>query len=109
VATGRNDAGKLVRAWLRQLDRSVSVELKRLTDDGELPAAPVSALYLQGRVHHIGVFPALENEMVSFTARHKRGAPDPPARVALVWALTELVVGNQPPRARGVWLSGRPL
>jgi phage terminase large subunit-like protein len=53
---------------------------------------------------------AAENEMVSFTARHKRGAQDPPARVAaLVWALTELVVGNQPQRAKGVWLSGRPL
>jgi hypothetical protein len=110
VATGHNDAGKLVRAWLRQLDRTVSVELKHLTDDGELPAAPVSALYLQGRVHHIGVFPALEDEMVSFTVRRKRDAQDPPTRVAaLVWALTELVVGNQPQRAKGVWLSGRPL
>jgi hypothetical protein len=108
VATGRNEAGKLVRIWLGHLDDSVSVELKHLTDDGELPAAPVSALYLQGRVHHIGVYPALENEMVSFTARHKRDAPDPPTRVAaLVWALTELVVGNQPPRARGVWLPPR--
>jgi hypothetical protein len=108
VATGHTDIGKVVRSWLGGLDHSVLVQLKHFTYDGELPAAPVSALYVQGRVHHIGVYPALENEMVSFTARHKRGAPDPPARVAaLVWALTELVVGNQPPRARGVWLSGR--
>jgi hypothetical protein len=108
VATGRNDAGKLVTIWLRHLDDSVSVELKRLTYDGELPAAPVSLLYVQDRVHHIGVFPALEDQMVSFTARRKRGAQDPPTRVAaLVWALTELVVGNQPQRAKGVWPPGR--
>jgi phage terminase large subunit-like protein len=112
VATGRNEAGKLVRIWLRHLDLdpSVLVQRKRLTYDGELPAAPVSALYRDGRVHHIGVYPALEDQMVSFTARRKRDAQDPPTRVAaLVWALTELVVGNQPPRAKGVWLSGRPL
>jgi phage terminase large subunit-like protein len=110
VATGRNEAGKLVRIWLKHLDDSVAVQLKHLTDDGELPAAPVSALYVQGRVHHIGVFPALEDQMVSFTAQHERHVQSPPARVAaLVWALTELVVGNQPPRAKGVWLSGRPL
>ena len=110
VATGHTDIGKVVRSWLGQLDRSVSVRLKSLTYDGDLPAAPVSALYVKGRVHHIGVYPALENQMVSFTARRKRDAQDPPARVAaLVWALTELVVGNQPKRARGVWLSGRPL
>jgi predicted transcriptional regulator len=108
VATGDNDAGKLVKVWLGQLDPSVLVQLKHLTYDGELPAAPVSALYVQGRVHHIGVYPALENEMVSFTARRKHGPPSPPERVAaLVWALTELVVGNQPPRARGVWLPPR--
>jgi phage terminase large subunit-like protein len=108
VATGRNDAGKLVRIWLRHLGPSVFVHRKRLTYDGELPAAPVSALYLQGRVHHIGVYPALEDQMVSFTARRKRGAQDPPARVAaLVWALTELVVRHQPKRARSVRLSRR--
>ena len=106
MATGRNDTGKLVRSWLGQLDRNVLVRLKRLTYDGELPAAPVSLLYVQGRVHHIGVYPALENQMVSFTARRKRGAQGPPARVAaLVWALTELVVGNPPQRAKGVWPS----
>jgi len=97
VATGDNDAGELVGVWLRQLDRSVSVHLMRFSDGGDLPAEPVSALYVQGRVHHVGVYPALEDQMVSFTAQRKRDAQDPPARVAaLVWALTELVAGNQP-------------
>jgi phage terminase large subunit-like protein len=27
----------------------------------------VSALYEQGKVHHVGTFPALEDEMIAFT------------------------------------------
>jgi phage terminase large subunit-like protein len=72
----------------------------------QVGAKEVSALYVQGRVHHVGVYLALEDQMVSFTAQRKRDAPSPPARIAaLVWALTELVVGNQPQRAKGVWPS----
>jgi phage terminase large subunit-like protein len=97
-----------VSIWLGHLDPSLAVQLKRLTPEGLLPAAPVSALYVAGRVHHVGVYPALEDEMVSFTARRRYKAPVPPARVAaLVWALTELVVGNQPQRAKSVRLSRR--
>jgi phage terminase large subunit-like protein len=90
------------------LDPAVSVHLKRLGSGGKLPAEAVSALYGEGHVHHIGVFPALEDQMVSFTAQPKRDAQGPPARVpALVWALNELVIGNRPQRAKGVWLPGR--
>ena len=51
----------------------------------------------QGRVHHVGAFPELENQMTSFVAdldRAKFGSPD---RVdALVWALTELFTQRVP-------------
>lgn len=103
--SGANDAGKLARAWLGRLDPDVPVRLLRASYGSDLPAAPASALYLQGRVHHIGALPGLEDEMVTFTGH---SGQDSARRVAaLVWALTELVVRHQPRRARGVRLSGR--
>jgi phage terminase large subunit-like protein len=77
----------------------------RVSYGSDLAAAPVSALYDQGRVYHLGALPGLEDQMVTFTGRSGR---DSATRVAaLVWAITELVVRHQPRRARGVRLSGR--
>jgi phage terminase large subunit-like protein len=56
-------------------------------------AEPVSALYEQGRVHHVGALALLEDQMVTFTPEGaaERGDANSPDRVdALVWALTEL-------------------
>ncbi len=57
-------------------------------------AEPISALYEQGRVHHLDAFPRLEDQMcafmVDFNRREMGYSPD---RVdALVWALTELMI-----------------
>ena len=45
-------------------------------------------LYEQGRVHHVGEFPDLEDEMTSFTGTVGEKSPD--RMDALVWALTAL-------------------
>jgi phage terminase large subunit-like protein len=54
----------------------------------------VAALYQQGRVHHIGTFPQLEDQMTNFTSDIDRAAAGySPDRVdALVWAFSELLV-----------------
>ena len=106
VVSGANDAGKLVRAWLGQLDPDVPVSLMRASYGSDLPAEPVSGLYDQSRVHHIAAFPGLEDQMVTFIPHRKRDAQGSATRVAaLVWAITELVVRHQPKRARSVRLS----
>lgn len=54
-------------------------------------AEPVSALYEQGKVHHVGSLMKLEDQMVSWNPVTDDRSPD---RVdALVYALTELMVG----------------
>ena len=56
-------------------------------------AEPVSALYEQGRVRHVGCFAELEDQMTSFTPERAADRSDgySPDRVdALVWGLTEL-------------------
>jgi len=56
-------------------------------------AEPVVALYEQGRIHHIGEFPQLEDEMCEWIPGETRESPN---RVdALVWAITELML-NEP-------------
>ena len=52
-------------------------------------AEPVVMLYEQARVHHVGVLPELEDEMVTWVP----GEGASPNRVDwLVWGLTELMV-----------------
>jgi hypothetical protein len=57
-------------------------------------AEPTAALYKQGRMHRIGAFPQLEEQMTNFTSDFNREtAGYSPDRVdALVWAATELLV-----------------
>jgi phage terminase large subunit-like protein len=59
-------------------------------------AEPVAALYEQNRVHHVGYFKELEDQMCHFTPTGEfEESPD--RADALVWALTELMLGE--PRA----------
>lgn len=55
-------------------------------------AEPVSALYEQGKVHHVGQFPDLEDQMCNFTPSGYVGEGSPDRADALVWALTELMI-----------------
>ena len=57
-------------------------------------AEPISALYEQGRVHHVGPFSRLEDQMCAFTVDFNRNEMGySPDRVdALVWGLTELMI-----------------
>jgi phage terminase large subunit-like protein len=59
-------------------------------------AEPISALYVQGRVHHVGSFSTLEDQMCAFTVDFNRNMGCSPDRVdALVWALTELMIEGE--------------
>jgi phage terminase large subunit-like protein len=57
-------------------------------------AEPVSALYEQKRVHHVGVFPELEDQMCAWEPGVAKDSPD--RMDALVWGLTELMVERDP-------------
>ena len=88
----------MIEATLRVIDPNVPFAAVRASRDKVTRAEPVAALYEQGRVHHLGAFPQLEDQMCSFVpAIHGnvglRSAGYSPDRVdALVWALTDLLV-----------------
>jgi phage terminase large subunit-like protein len=73
----------------------------RATRGKWLRAEPVAALYEQGRVKHVGTFPALEDEMCDFGLDGLSAGRSPDRLDALVWALTALNFGTRNgPRVR---------
>lgn len=66
-------------------------------------AEPVSALYEQGKVSHVGAHPELEDQMCAFTANGFIGDGSPDRADALVWALTELMVSENYVADYSVW------
>jgi len=65
-------------------------------------AEPVSALYEQGKVVHAGTFPQLEDQLCSFTPQGYEGERSPDRADALIWGMTELMVGPPAPSYEGI-------
>jgi phage terminase large subunit-like protein len=63
----------------------------------------VAALYEQGRVKHVGAFPALEDEMCDFALDGLSNGRSPDRLDALVWAAASLSFGAKgEPRIRAL-------
>jgi phage terminase large subunit-like protein len=101
-----NNGGDMVEATLRMVDSSVSYTPVHATRGKVVRAEPIAALYEQGRIHHIGAFPTLEDQQCSFTSDADRSVVGySPDRVdALVWAFTELFVEVSGDRGYVEWL-----
>lgn len=56
-------------------------------------AEPFSSLYEQNKVHHVGRFPELEDQLCDMTTAGFMGDRSPDRADALIWALTELFPG----------------
>jgi phage terminase large subunit-like protein len=93
-----NNGGEMVAAMLRLTDPNVPFTAVHAAHGKVARAEPVAALYEQGRVHHLGAFAPLEDQMCAFSADFNRDiAGYSPDRVdALVWALTELFLNPMP-------------
>jgi phage terminase large subunit-like protein len=85
-----NNGGDLVTGNIRGVDPNVSVRSVRASRGKYIRAEPVAALYEQGRVHHIGTFGTLEDQMCGWTPQSGEKSPD--RMDALVWAVTELLI-----------------
>lgn len=95
-----NQGGDLVESLVRTLAPEVPFRAVRASRGKAVRAEPVAALYEQGRVLHLPGLETLEDQMCRFTAHGPEGPSD---RVdALVWALTDLMLGPLPaaPRLR---------
>lgn len=95
-----NQGGDMVSAVLRQVDPDVPVRAARAKRGKWLRAEPVAALYARRRVMHAAGLTALEDEMCAFGADGLADGHSPDRVDALVWALTELLLGDAEPRIR---------
>ena len=83
-----NNGGDMIEAVLRHQDQNVSYRKVTATRGKAIRAEPISALYEQRRVHHVGTFAKLEDQLINWDPATAEKSPD--RLDALVWALTEL-------------------
>ena len=103
VVAEANQGGEMVRSVLRAADIALPLKLAHATRGKVARAEPVAALYEAGRVRHAGQFPELEDQLCGLMAGGGYEGPgrSPDRADALVWALTELMLGRK--REPRVW------
>lgn len=96
-----NQGGDMVESVIKNVDPTVRVIKVRASKGKWVRAEPVAGLYEQGRVHHVGQFSTLEDQMCDFDPSGEIEGKSPDRLDALVWALAELSNRHQSePRVR---------
>ena len=97
-----NNGGDMVGHTISTVDGGDTVNFKavRASRGKYTRAEPISALYQQGRVHHVGTFGQLEDQLCEW----EPGQDSPDRLDALVWILTELMIpqGKRRKQARAL-------
>ena len=98
IVAETNQGGEMVENTIRTIAPRIPYRGTHAKRGKVLRAEPVAALYEQGRVSHIGMLAALEDQMCAFTSDFDpKTAGYSPDRVdALVYALSELMVTGLP-------------
>ncbi len=99
-----NQGGNMVESVLRAADLAMPVKRVHASRGKSARAEPIAALYETARVYHISAFQELEDQMCGLIAGGGYEGPgrSPDRADALVWALTELMLGkaDREPRVR---------
>ena len=105
VVAEKNQGGDMVRSTLAAADAALPIRLVHASRGKVARAEPVAALYEAARAWHVGAFPALEDELCGLVAGGGYEGPgrSPDRADALVWAMTELMLGaRREGRVRGL-------
>ncbi len=81
-----NNGGDLVEVNIRTVNPNIPFYAVHASRGKAIRAEPVSGMYEQGRIHHVGTFPELEDQLCEWTP----GDKSPDRMDALVWAIWEL-------------------
>ena len=93
IVAEANQGGAMVETTVRTVDANISFKAVHASRGKVTRAEPIAALYEQGRVHHVGAFSELEDQLCTFAA----GSMDSPDQLdAMVHGLTELMVDAVP-------------
>lgn len=92
VIAEKNQGGDLISHTIQVENPNVPIKMVHASKSKLTRAEPVATAYERGKVRHLGVYETLEEQMCTYEA----GDVNSPDRLdAMVWALTELVVGKQ--------------
>jgi hypothetical protein len=97
IVAEENFGGDMVRHVIHTANPNVHVQMVSASRGKVLRAEPVSALYEQGKVHHVGRFAVLEDQLCAFTTSGYRGEGSPDHADALVFAISELMLKETAP------------
>ena len=89
VAEG-NNGGAMVKSTIQAVDPNIEVIIVYASRGKAIRAEPVSFLYESKRVHHVGFFSELEDQLCEW----EPGMKSPDRLDACVWAITDLVIGE---------------
>lgn len=89
-----NQGGDMVESTVRNIDKMVRFRQVRATRGKAIRAEPIASLYEQNRIHHVGYFEKLEEQMCSYDPTLGQHQKSPDRMDAMVWALTELFGAN---------------
>lgn len=85
----------MVEHVIRTIDKRASYKEVTASRGKVVRAEPIAALYEQGKISHVGSFDLLEDQMCQMGAEGFMGEGSPDRLDALVWAMTELMLGHQ--------------
>lgn len=101
VVAEANQGGAMVETTLRAVHPLLPLRLVHAHRSKGARAEPVSALYEGGRMHHVGMFEGLEDQLCGMTPLGYEGPGRSPDRAdALVWAVSHLM--QTPTRRVGI-------
>lgn len=94
IVAEKNMGGDMVESVIKSTGTPTRIKLVTATKGKYVRAEPIYSLYEQHKIYHVGHFPLLESQMITFDP-DKGKSPD---RVdALVWGMTELMLGSHRP------------
>lgn len=88
VVAESNQGGEMIAAVVHAVDSHVPVELVHASRGKHTRAEPVAAMDAQGKIHHVGNFPELEDQMCQWQPDDTGASPD--RMDARVWAISKL-------------------
>ena len=98
-----NYGGDMVRAVIQAENSDVPYTEVHASRGKVVRAEPVAALYEKNKIHHVGYFPELEDQLCSMTQSGYQGIKSPDRADSAIWGFTELFPGITK-KAEKVWV-----
>lgn len=90
-----NNGGEMVAHSIQVYDTSIPIRVAHASRGKDKRAEPIANLYEKGRVHHVGAFPELEEQMTTWDRDDPDESWSPDRMDAMVWAIHALMVSGK--------------